>query len=132
MGGRRVLLVDEDEAALATLAASLEATGRFTVRAETDPALVRDAARRFRPEALVVAAVMSGRDGGSVVEEVRRLRGLDAVPVVFMNSLIDTKVSSLFWGCGPHAAVAKPVTGRSLAACLDDVLKARDEGDGGR
>lgn len=86
MGGRnayRILVAEDDESFLGTLAATLEADGRFAVELARNGREALELAGRRRPDAVVMDIEMPEIDG---VEATRRLLELTpGVPVVAIS-----------------------------------------------
>lgn len=85
LGGRRVLIVDDEPATLDVLCASLEADGCTVLVATTGAAAVR-AARRSRPDLVVLDIGLPGMDGYRTCERLHEHPATAATPVVFLSA----------------------------------------------
>lgn len=81
-----VLLVDDEPAALDLLCESLEAGG-WTVLVATSGRAALDAARRSRPDLVVMDAGLPGMDGFETCRRLRSDPATAATPVVFLSAM---------------------------------------------
>jgi PAS domain S-box-containing protein len=77
----RIVVVDDDAAAVRLARAVLEAEG-FVVDGHTDPAVGLAAATANRPSAVVLDLLMPGMDGFQFLDELRRTRNNTTTPVI--------------------------------------------------
>ncbi|MFN8125298.1 MAG: response regulator transcription factor [Candidatus Nanopelagicales bacterium] len=116
----RLLIADDEQTILDLLAASLRFAG-FEVVTATDGRDALTAARRERPDAMVLDVMMPGMDG---FELVRRLRaeGQDA-PVLFLTArdATEDKVRGLSVGADDY--VTKPFSLEEVIARLEALLR---------
>lgn len=126
--GRLVLLVEPDQAAATTLAATLAAEGAEVVLAEhAEDALMHldDMGRGTRlPEAVVTNLVLPRMNGLLLVARLRA-RLPAHVPVVALTDLADQAVVALATEGGCDAALPTPVDPHALVAELAGQLGAR-------
>ncbi len=124
----RILVVDDEPGICDLLAVSLKFQG-FAVQTAPDGAAGLDAARRIRPDAVILDVMMPGMDGVGLL---RRLRadGIDA-PVLFLTAKgeVDDKVAALTLGADDY--ITKPFSLEELIARLRAVLRRAGHGDGG-
>lgn len=120
--GARVLLVDEDPAAVEALHTSFTALGCTTV-AVHDGAQALATARRDRPDAAVLEVTLPEASGFQVCRELKRL---DRPPVVVMLTA-RTAPEDRFWAleCGADLFLPKPVEPDALARDVAALLDAR-------
>lgn len=83
----RILIVDDDPDFTESLACFLEARGHLVMRAsDSDQGIAL--ARTWRPEAIVMDVMMRERtEGFFAIQEIRRLPGLDDVPVFAVSAI---------------------------------------------
>ena len=120
--GARVLLVDEDPAAIEALHASLTALGCVVSMAH-DGAQALVAARRDRPDVAVLEVALPEASGYQVCRELKRL---DQAPVVVMlTARAEPEVR--FWAteCGADAFLARPVEPDALLRAVEGLLDGR-------
>lgn len=86
---RSVLLVDDEPATLDLLCASLEAEGWTVFVATSGPAAL-DAARRSRPDLVVLDAGLPGLDGFATCRRLKSDPAMTHTPVVFLSAMEPT------------------------------------------
>ncbi|GHF48263.1 DNA-binding response OmpR family regulator [Amycolatopsis bartoniae] len=119
--GRGLVLVVEDEPAIAELIALYLRRDGFGVHVESDGDAALAAVRRLRPVAVVLDIGLSGKDG---VEVCRTLRaGGDWTPVLFVTARDDEVDRLLGLELGADDYVTKPFSPRELAARVRAVLR---------
>ena len=119
--GRGLVLVVEDEAAIADLIALYLRRDGFGVHVESDGDAALSAVRRLRPVAVVLDIGLSGKDG---VEVCRTMRSSgDWTPVLFVTARDDEVDRLLGLELGADDYVTKPFSPRELAARVRTVLR---------
>ncbi|WP_037363200.1 response regulator transcription factor [Amycolatopsis orientalis] len=119
--GRGLVLVVEDETAIAELAALYLRRDGFGVEVEPDGAKALGAIRRLRPVAVVLDIGLSGMDG---IEICRALRAAgDWTPVLFVTARDDELDRLLGLEIGADDYLTKPFSPRELAARVRTVLR---------
>ena len=123
-GARGLVLVVEDDRAIADLVRLYLRRDGFGVQVEADGAAALDAVGRLHPVAVVLDIGLPGLDG---VEVCRRLRAADDwTPVLFMTARDDEvdRIVSLELGADDY--VTKPFSPRELVARVRAVLRRAD------
>lgn len=120
-GGLRVLLVDDEEAILEILSASLERYGYQTF-SRSDGALALEFLDERLPEVDVVVAdlVMPRFDGTRLVREIRRRS--PSLPLVIMTGALSAEARQNFVQLGVTEFLLKPFQTEALLSCLARVL----------
>ena len=123
--GRRVILVDDEEAVLVALSRSLKRAG-YEVSTYTDPAAFLAGARLDPPCCVVLDVHMPGVNG---VEIQRRLAALEHPPaIVFMSGLSDIPTSVKAMKAGAVDFLAKPFEMKELLASVEEALARSERG----
>lgn len=120
----RVLVIDDENDVCEYLCTVLKEEG-FAVEAVQDPAQVRAALDRFRPDALLVDYRMPGQSGLELIKSLRRepqWRGLGLIMVTGLAGEED-KIAALEIGADDY--VVKPFSPKELAARIRAVLRRR-------
>lgn len=121
--GRGLVLVVEDEAAIADVQRRYLLDAGFGVEVATDGPGALAAVRRHRPVAVVLDVGLPGLDG---VEVCRRLRDEDDwTPVLFVTARDDEVDRVLGLEVGGDDYVTKPFSPRELIARVKAVLRRR-------
>jgi len=103
-----VLVVDDDPGARLLAAASLKKAGYTTVEAADGKDAVA-AFERFRPDVILMDAVMPGMDGFAAIREIRNRPGGERVPVLMMTGLEDISSIHRAYEVGATEFAIKPV-----------------------
>src|SRR5213082_2764733 len=119
--GRGLVLVVEDEAAIAELAALYLKRDGFGVHVEADGAAALDAVRRLKPVAVVLDIGLSGMDGIEICKAMRA--GGDWTPILFVTARDDELDRLLGLEIGADDYLTKPFSPRELAARVRTVLR---------
>ena len=121
LAARGLVLVVEDDRAIADLVRMYLRRDGFGVEVERDGATALDAVARLRPVAVVLDIGLPGMDG---VEVCRRMRsGGDWTPVVFVTARDDEVDRILGLEMGADDYVTKPFSPRELVARVRAVLR---------
>ena len=122
---RGLILVVEDEPAIADVIRLNLTRAGYGVEVEHDGARALAAVRRSRPAAIVLDVGLPGMDG---VEICRRLRGeQDWTPVLFVTARDDEVDRILGLEIGGDDYVSKPFSPRELAARIKAILRRADQ-----
>jgi len=120
MAGQRTVLVVEDERTIAdAVALRLRAEG-FTVHVAGDGPGAVDAARRLRPDAVVLDVMLPGFDG---LEVCRQLQAERPVPVLMLTARDDETDLLIGLAVGADDYLTKPFSMRELAARVHALLR---------
>lgn len=119
--GRGLVLVVEDERAIADLVGLYLRRDGFGVHVETDGDAALEAIRTLRPVAVVLDIGIPGRDGIEVCTAMRQAD--DWTPVLFMTARDDEVDRLLGLEVGADDYVTKPFSPRELAARVKTVLR---------
>ncbi|MGM0557938.1 MAG: response regulator [Myxococcota bacterium] len=112
--GRRVLVIDDDTNVHELMRRFLEPRG-FQVIAALDGEQGIEIAREARPDVITLDVMMPGRDGWSVLSELKSDPELAAIPVV-MVSMVDDK--SIGFALGASEYLVKPIERERLIEVL--------------
>lgn len=120
-GGRGLVLVVEDERAIAELIGLYLRRDGFGVHVESDGVAALAAVRRLRPVAVILDVGLPGMDG---IEVCRTMRAHDDwTPVLFVTARDDEVDRVLGLELGADDYVTKPFSPRELAARVRTVLR---------
>jgi len=127
--GKGLVVVAEDEAAIADIERLYLSEAGYGVHVEHDGARALDAIRRLRPAAVVLDVGLPSLDG---IEVCRRLRAEDDwTPVIFVTARDDEVDRVLGLELGADDYVTKPFSPRELVARVAGMIRrARGVGPG--
>ena len=129
MESKGLVLIAEDERAIADLERLYLTEAGFGVHVERDGAAVLPAIERLRPVAIVLDVGLPGRDGLDICRALRAAG--DWTPVVFVTARDDEIDRILGLELGADDYITKPFSPRELVARVRTVLR-RSRGENGR
>jgi len=119
---RRILVVDDDDAAREAVAYSLQTMAGWDVVEAYCGAQAIESATRHQPDAILLDVVMPAMDGPAMLAKLRTARATSHIPIV----LLTAKVQAARDGSLSHLPVAgillKPFDPKRLAAQVADAL----------
>lgn len=115
-----VVLVVEDEPAIATAVAHRLTAEGWTVEVSGDGLQAVDAARRLRPDVVVLDVMLPGIDG---LEVCRRIQAERPVPVIMLTARDDETDMLVGLGVGADDYMTKPFSMRELVARIKALLR---------
>ena len=119
---RRILVVDDDDAAREAVAYSLQTMAGWDVVEAYCGAQAIESATRHQPDAILLDVVMPAMDGPAMLAKLRTARATSHIPIV----LLTAKVQAAQDGSLSHLPVAgillKPFDPKRLAAQVADAL----------
>jgi DNA-binding response OmpR family regulator len=116
---RRILVVEDDRTISEAVTARLRAEG-FEVHAAGDGPSAVEAARRVRPDAVVLDIMLPGFDG---LEVCRRLQAERPVPILMLTARDDETDLLIGLAVGADDYLTKPFSMRELAARVHALLR---------
>jgi two-component system OmpR family response regulator len=120
-GVPRVLLVDDDPDILEIALVALRAGG-FVAETCGDSCRAVAAAQDFKPQLVLLDAMMPVMDGTAVLRDLRANPATAAVPVVFLTARSDVDSVRHFMGLGARAVIAKPFDPLTICSRLAGIL----------
>jgi DNA-binding response OmpR family regulator len=131
-GGERLtrVLVIDDEAPIRLLCrVSLEAAKMEVLDAENGPAGL-EAARRERPDVILLDVMMPGMDGWQVLEELLVDERTQEVPIVFLTARAELRDQARGLELGGVDYITKPFNPVELAPLVEELLERVERGEG--
>ena len=117
-GAHKILVIDDDKTVVGTITAVLRAAG-YQVVSALDPVQGFMAARREKPQVIVLDLMMPAGGG---MQLLRKLTSTIKAPVVVITMLSDPKVEAEAEAAGAAAFLKKPVDPQSLKDVITDLL----------
>lgn len=106
---KRILVVDDEQAAARLLKAALELTGDYQARVVHTPEDALDAIREFQPHLVLLDIIMPGMLGGDVAQAIRSDPAIGDIPIVFLTAAFQPHLVREHEGVAPSdPCVAKP------------------------
>ena len=119
MAGEKILVVEDERPLVKVLRYNLEKQG-YRVREASDGPAAVEAARRERPDLVLLDVMLPGLDGFEVCKALRRAGD---VPVLFLTARKDELDRVLGLELGADDYVTKPFSVRELLARIKAILK---------
>jgi DNA-binding response OmpR family regulator len=117
----RVLWADDDPMIRSVMAINLEAEG-FDVQTVADGDAAYDAAVNNCPDILVLDIMMPGRDGYTVLRDLRLNPATAAVPVVLVSAKATDAEVWEGWKAGADYYITKPFDPTELTSFIDHLM----------
>ena len=111
----RVLVIDDDQAVLAAARAGLDRDGRFEVSAASSGFDAGLATATFRPDAVVLDAMLPDLDGVAVCQRLREQPATSSVKILCIIAVADTRTMEALRRAGVDAFLHKPFQAGALA-----------------
>ncbi len=125
MSKKRILVIDDDVDLSQTVATGLQNAGPYEVTVENDPREAVAAAKRVKPDGIILDVIMPYKDGGTVAAEIREVPGFEDARILFLTSIIDKQEAALKGGMmGGAPVLAKPVEVEELVDALEGLFRA--------
>lgn len=119
----RILVVEDDPVIAAATALALQEAGGFTVEVCCSGAKAVGAARRFRPDLLLLDANLPDMDGPATLEAFRHQPAFADLPVIFMTGRAHPEAVTGYHALGALGVIAKPFDPMMLAARVQTLWK---------
>ena len=120
---KRILIVDDKASDSQLVKLCLEQTKDYVVREENDARKAMATAELFRPHLILLDVRMPGMDGGELAAGFQANPKLQAVPIVFLTSLVTkSEIAAGSGRVGKYPILAKPIVLRELVACVKQIL----------
>ncbi len=122
---KRVLIVDDKPSDTRLVKLCLEQTNDYVVREVNDAVSAMATAEEFQPHLILLDVRMPGMDGGDLAAGMRANPKLNAVPIIFLTSLVTkNEVAAGSGRVGDFPIIAKPIVLPELITCLRQYLGA--------
>ncbi len=122
--GRRLLLVDDDEAIRTIASISLERLGGWTVISAPSGRAALEAVQDDGPfDAVLMDVMMPGLDGPSVLERMQDGALAPQVPIVFLTAKLSDTERARLLSLGATGVIAKPFDPMALPEELRRILE---------
>lgn len=121
---KKILIVDDDSGLTTLLKFNIEATGLYEVSVENNARLALGAARKVKPDLIILDYIMPEMDGGDVMTAFQADHVIKNVPVIMLTALVcnrDTPANGYLETAG-QKMLPKPVALDVLLGCLEEEL----------
>jgi signal transduction histidine kinase len=118
----KILIVDDEDAGVATLEAILEGQGYEIEIAQNGESALQKA-ERILPDAILLDVMMPGMDGFEVCRRVRAMPALAEVPILILTALDDPNSRLIGLESGADDFLSKPLDRQELRARLKTITR---------
>jgi DNA-binding response OmpR family regulator len=125
----RVLVIDDEAPIRLLCRVNLEAAQMEVLEAEDGPAGL-EAARRERPDVILLDVMMPGMDGWQVLEELLADVRTQEVPIVFLTARAELRDQARGLELGGVDYITKPFNPVELAPLVQELLERVGRGEG--
>ncbi len=124
-GRHKILVIEDDPVARADLQARLEANGYIVAQA-ADAASALTVVNRERPDLILLDLGLPAGDGFLVVERLRKIKALAAIPVLVITGRSDPETRKRVEAMGVAPVLVKPVQTEPLLTAIRTRLEVVD------
>ena len=124
----KTLIVDDEAPIRLLCKVNLEAEGIEVLEAE-DGATGLEAARREKPDAILLDVMMPGLNGWNVAEQLRADEATSAIPIIFLTARADLRDRVRGMDAGGLDYITKPFNPLELAKLVREVVDAVERGE---
>ncbi len=121
--GKRIMVVDDDQAMLTLVGLILEQAG-FVVQKAKSGLEALELLNSSPPDLFILDIMMPGMDGIELCQRIRANPLTAETPVLFLSALSDFHVVEKGFEAGATDHLAKPVSNRTLLAKVNGVIGA--------
>ena len=122
----KILVIEDDPVARADLHARLQANA-YKVALAADAASAVTTVNRERPDLILLDLGLPAGDGFLVLERLRKLAPLAAIPVLVVTGRTDPETRKRVTAMGVGAVLTKPVATEALLAAIHTALEAKPD-----
>jgi two-component system KDP operon response regulator KdpE len=121
MSGKKILIIDDDKQLLLGLSPRLKANG-YEVTSATDAVSAIAVARKELPDLIILDLGLPAGDGFVVLERIRGLADLAAIPVIVLSARDPTGNKERAIDAGAAAFFQKPPDNREFLSAIRQAL----------
>lgn len=125
----RVLYVEDDPDIRAVAEIALEDVGGFKTAICESGSKALEQAPEFGPELILLDVMMPGMDGPATLKALRKLSGMESVPVIFMTARLQKSEIEEYRALGAVGVIPKPFDPMTLSEQIAGILADASKGD---
>lgn len=118
---QRILYVDDDPDMWGIAKLALETVGKFTLKICGSGAEALSSAADFGPDLILLDVVMPEMDGPATFADLRKISGMESVPIVFMTGDALPDDVARYKKMGAADVIPKPFKPMTLAQTVSDL-----------
>jgi len=122
MAELKKILYVEDEPDIQEIAfEAMTALGGFEITACSDGKSAIEAAEKFIPDLILLDVMMPGLDGPGTLQELRKIKNTENVPVIFMTAKVQSHEIAEYKKMGALDVIKKPFDPMKLADNIKEI-----------
>ncbi|MCX5696791.1 MAG: response regulator [Candidatus Omnitrophica bacterium] len=119
-GGKKILIVDDEEDFTKLIKLNLERTGKYEVKTENQGAFGFTTAKAFKPDLILLDILLPDAEGSEVASQLKDDEATRNIPIVFLTAIIAKQEVKESGGViGGHPFISKPVDIKQLIEVID-------------
>lgn len=125
---RKILLVEDEDDICVIAKISLENIGHFEVNYAKSGSEALHILDHYTPDLILLDVMMPLMDGVETFHAMRKLKGVESIPIVFMTAKVRPDEIDSYIKLGAAEVICKPFDPLTLANRLRDIWKENDHG----
>ncbi|MFH1995646.1 MAG: response regulator [Candidatus Omnitrophota bacterium] len=121
----KILLIDDEKAFCDLVKMNLELSGKFTVVMAHNGEEGVEAAKREKPDAILLDIRMPVMDGFETLESLKKIRETMPIPVIMLSAIDDDASKIRSSEMSGEYYISKPISSDELAGKIEWVLSLR-------
>ena len=122
------ILLAEDEPDIQEVARiALESVGGFVLKICESGQQAIDASTEFEPDLLLLDVMMPGMDGPTAFQQIRKISGMESIPVIFMTAKVQAQEQAHYRDLGAMHVISKPFDPMQLSDTIRRVWEKHEE-----
>ncbi|MFH1414409.1 MAG: response regulator [Candidatus Omnitrophota bacterium] len=118
---KKILIIDDEVGFVSLVKLNLEETGQYEVETENKGAKGLVAAKRFKPDLILLDVIMPDMQGNEVIQQLENNADTKNIPVVFLTAIVTPKETAEEGGIvAGRAFIAKPVSIQKLIEVIKE------------
>ncbi len=118
---QRILYVEDEQDIQEIAKLALEAVGGFTVKICSTGQEAVEVAAGFEPDLILLDVMMPGMDGPTTFEKLRKIPGVEPVPVIFMTAKVLPQEVARYKEMGVSDVIPKPFDPMTLSETINRI-----------
>lgn len=121
MAKKKILIIDDAKDFTCLVKKNLEKTRKYKVKTESEGSQGLIAARKFKPDLILLDVLMPGMNGGSVCSLLEKDADTKNIPIVFLTAAVTMdETGSAIDTISGRPVIAKPVDMDDIIACIKE------------
>ncbi len=118
---QRILYVEDEQDIQEIAKLALEAVGGFTVKICSSGQAAVEVVTGFEPDLILLDVMMPGMDGPTTFEKLRKIPGVELLPVIFMTAKVLPQEVARYKEMGVLDVIPKPFDPMTLSATINSI-----------